>query len=223
MKKIILIILSFLSISIVKAQDKKTNNIKFGVKGGLNLSYPQIGGEYGFEYNEISSRTGFHLGGFAQIKVSKKFIFQPELLINNIGIKTSYSENGSGGYHFTDDSKFNLTYISIPLIEKFSIYDGLSLEGGPQLGFITKGAVESQYSETHLGQVYYHSEIYNNFKTIDFGLNIGASYEIENNLVFSARYYFGLEDVSKLNKTEYNPSISYKNNSFQLSVGYLFK
>ena len=55
MKKIILIILSFLSISIVKAQDKKTNNIKFGVKGGLNLSYPQI------LFSDISacrSRTG---------------------------------------------------------------------------------------------------------------------------------------------------------------------
>ena len=48
------------------------------------------------------------------------------------------------------------------------------------------------------------------------------SYNIENNMFFSARYYYGLSDLWKqANNTDL--VIGYKNNCLQLSVGYMFE
>lgn len=54
-------------------------------------------------------------------------------------------------------------------------------------------------------------------ETVDFGLNIGAGYQLENGLLFNARYCYGLSNIVKDAGDEW-----YKNNVFQFSVGYKF-
>ena len=70
MKKIILAAIAVMAFSFANAQETR-----FGVKGGLNLS--TLGGDA----SGVSSLVGFHVGGFAEIKIIEKLAIQPELLL----------------------------------------------------------------------------------------------------------------------------------------------
>ncbi|MEC4050171.1 porin family protein [Flavobacterium sp. SUN046] len=192
MKKYLTIGLVVLVIGIAKAQE-----VKFGVKGGLNLmkiSDEQVKG---------TSTVGFHLGGLAAIKLSDKFTLQPELLYSTKGTKESY---------YGIEMKTNLSYIDLPIMAKYFIVEGLSVEAGPQIGYLVsaKGSSNSEYAVFE-----------NNFKTIDYGLNLGTGYELKEGLLFQLRYYFGLADISKaIPYYDMNPKTHI--NGLQVSVGYKF-
>jgi hypothetical protein len=219
MKKIILTATAVFAISFANAQD-----VKFGIKGGLNLSSATISGIDEPFFGEISSRTSFHFGGVAVIKITDKFTFQPELLLNSLGVKFNLTET-QPQYFYDSSNNIKLTYLSIPLIAKFNIFNGLYLEGGPQIGILVDAKNESSVIETSNGFTISESGTKNakdNFKSLDFGLNIGTSYNIENNMFFSARYYYGLSDLWK-QASNTDLGLGYKNNCLQLSVGYMFK
>ena len=218
MKKIILTSLMVCS-AIAFSQD-----VKFGIKGGLNLSSASISGIDEPFFGDTSSRTSYHLGGVAVIKVTDKFTFQPELLINSLGVKSNLTET-EPQYFYNSSNNIKLMYLSIPLIGKFNLFNGLFLEGGPQVGILVDAKNESSVTETYNGFTSSESgtkTVKENFKSLDFGLNIGTSYNIENNMFFSARYYYGLSDLWKQSSNT-DLTVEYKNNCFQLSVGYMFK
>lgn len=52
---------------------------RFGVKGGLNIS------NFTGYQEDVKSLAGFHVGGFAEIKVAKKIAIQPEFLFSTQG------------------------------------------------------------------------------------------------------------------------------------------
>lgn len=69
---------------------------------------------------DASLLIGFHVGGFAEIKLSDKFVFQPELLYSSQGDKesASFSEDG-----FTEnfDTTNKISYLNIPLMAKYYV------------------------------------------------------------------------------------------------------
>jgi hypothetical protein len=68
---------------------------------------------------------------------------------------------------------------------KYYVIDGLSLEAGPQLGYLLNVKIIDQGT--------YHGKTYLDSWHYDLSLNFGASYQLPNNLFgFSARYSFGL-------------------------------
>lgn len=217
MKKVLICMFTFISSSIYSQE------INFGIKGGLNLSNGTFSGADSEYIGKPESKTNFHLGGFLVYNITNKFALQPELLYNRLGFVTKITETAPG-YFYNSKNNVSLNYLSIPVMCKFNIYDGLSLDGGPQLGILLNGEQKYVYEETYLGNRNYSEETIDakkNFKSIDFGLNIGTSYKIENNMVFSLRYYFGLSDLWK----EYFDEdfiLGYKNKNLQFSVGYIF-
>jgi hypothetical protein len=99
-----------------------------GLRGGysysdLNLS--QGGKLTGTTYHPAN---GFHVGGYALIKLNKKFSVQPELL---------YSTQGQ---YFTNvtysNLKTTLNYINIPIMLKYYPVGSLNVQVGPQLGIL---------------------------------------------------------------------------------------
>lgn len=71
--------LIFFGFSIIQAQD-----IKFGVKAGINLANDTGEGEFD---TGSSLKAGIHLGGVAQLSISEKFGVQGELLYSMQGFK----------------------------------------------------------------------------------------------------------------------------------------
>ncbi|WP_282079170.1 porin family protein [Aquimarina algiphila] len=186
MKKLVFItIIIVLGLSNVNAQE-----IKFGVKAGLNLAF--ITGD---NAKNIDPNTDFHFGALAEIKVSNKFSLQPELLYSGQGFNTNIDSEG----------RIALNYLNIPLMAKYYVTERLSLEAGPQVGFLlsTKGGAES------------NKDLY---KTMDFGVNFGLGYTLDNGIYFSARYNLGLSNINDVDGF----SDKNRNGVFQLSVGYFF-
>jgi hypothetical protein len=196
----------------VNAQD-----IKFGAKGGVNLSSATG------DIEKTKSRLAFHVGGMAEIPVSTEFYVQPELLFSSQGYKV---DNGTGA----------LNYINLPVIGKYYVTDKLSIEAGPQIGYLlsatikvddiddggnttdTQGVIAStktsQINSSTNAEI--EQDIKEYFKNTDFSLGIGAGYKLEGGINLSARYNIGLSNISK------DSSENIKNSVFMFSVGYFF-
>ena len=183
MKKFLLLaVVTVLGFANVTAQE-----IKFGIKGGLNFA--SITGD-NTENSDLV--TSFNFGVLSEIPISEKFSFQPELM---------YSGQG---YSFNDNT-IALSYLNIPLMGKYYVAKGLSLEAGPQLGFLLAAKNEKV-------------NVKDSFNTFDFGVNFGVGYKLDNGLNFGARYNLGLSNINNVD----NSSSQNKNSVFQVSIGYFF-
>lgn len=187
MKKIILSAVAVLAFGFTNAQE-----VKFGAKVALNVA--SLTGDV----DDPSSYIGFQIGGFAEFKLSEKFAIQPELL---------YS--AQGGKETLDGADFThkLGYVNIPVMAKFYVANSFSLEAGPQIGFLTsaKGKIESIEVDTK-----------DSFKSVDFGLNLGAGYDFTEKLSAGLRYNLGLSNIADIE------GYDVKNGVFSVSLGYKF-
>ena len=183
MKKILLLaVVTVLGFTNVNAQE-----IKFGVKGGLNLA--NISGD---NTKGVDVVTSFNFGVVSEIPISEKFSFQPELM---------YSGQGYG----FNDNTVELSYLNVPLMGKYYVTKGLSVEAGPQIGFLLAAKNEK-------------TNVKDSFNTVDFGVNFGLGYKLDNGLNFGLRYNLGLTDINNVA----NSSSKNQNRTIQLSIGYFF-
>ncbi len=213
MKKVILTAVAVFAFGFANAQD-----VKFGVKGGLNVA--TLTGDI----ENASSKIGFHVGGFAEIKISEKFAIQPELLYSTQGAKRDFSEVFDGDAISTD-AKINLAYLNIPIMAKFYVADKFSLEAGPQIGFLMSAKRDVTESATIDGIFYSESEktdVKDFMKSIDFGVNFGAGYDFTENLSAGLRYNLGLSNINDVKGDDDANNSKTKNSVFSLSVGYKF-
>ncbi|OUR91064.1 hypothetical protein A9Q87_11345 [Flavobacteriales bacterium 34_180_T64] len=181
MKKLFLVaVVAVFGFSNANAQE-----VKFGAKAGVNFA--TLGGD---DTDGIESTTSFHVGGVANIGVSDKFSVQPEIV---------YSSQGAseGGFDL------KLDYINVPIMAKYEVADGFSLEAGPQIGFLMSADFEG-------------TDVKDSFKSTDFSAGLGLAYEMESGLNFAARYNLGLGNIAEEDEGDL------KNNVFQISVGYFF-
>ena len=177
MKKIILSLVAVATFGAVNAQD-----MKFGAKAGINMS------NYTGDAN-TDSKIGFLVGAFAEFKVNEKFAVQPEILFSALGAKD-------------DSDNYNSNYILIPVMAKYYATQKLSLEVGPQIGFL----MSAKYGST---------DIKDGYKSTDFALNLGAGYDVAENINLGLRYSLGLSNVSDLGG-------DVKTSNIALAVGYKF-
>ncbi len=180
----------------VKAQD-----INFGAKAGVNFA--SITGDM---VDSFDSRTAFHVGFVAEIVISETFSFQPELLYSAQG--ADYSEEGFEAFEGT----VTLDYLNVPLMAKFYVGEGFSLEAGPQIGLLL--SAKDDYGDGE-------EDIKEYVKGTDFGVNLGVGYKMESGLNFSARYNLGLSNDLDVDDFE-SEGAEYKNSVIQVSVGYFF-
>lgn len=185
MKKILLTAAAAFAFSYANAQE-----VKFGAKAGLNLADWS-----GDDADDVDSRVAFHVGGFAEIKLTDKFAVQPELLYSSQGAK------GTGATAHVD-------YINVPIMAKFYATDKFSIEAGPQVGFLVSAKVKPDEGEDQ--------DVKDQLKSTDFGANIGLGYYFTDNISAGVRYNLGLSQVLDADNTDV------KNTVFSFSVGYRF-
>jgi len=196
MKKLFLTAIAVVALTTVNAQD-----IAFGVKAGINFANINVSDSD----ENLDGITSFHFGGTVEFSISETFSIQPELLYSAQGASSEVElDEGFGKAKL----KLNLDYLNLPIMAKYYVAEGLSLEAGPQIGFLVKA--EAGVEDVSV-------DIKDDFKSIDFGFNFGAGYKLESGLNFAARYNLGLTDISDDNDDSDSKS---KNGVFQLSVGY---
>jgi len=204
MKRVLLIaVIVILELGNVYAQD-----VKFGAKAGLNLSNVSIEIEDGVE---TDGKIGYNFGAFAEISLSEKLIFQPELLFSTQGFKVKQSIDE---FSFEQTNKMN--YLNVPIMFRYAVFNKFGLEVGPQVGFLL--SANSEIKETFNGESEtFDQDFKDSVKSIDFGLNFGASYDVSENIIIGARYNLGLSninnedgDANKINNTVFSFSLGYR-------------
>ena len=205
MKKVFL-----LSILIVGMTEMSAQDFNFGLRGGLNFA--NFGGD---DVSGIDSRTSFQFGAIAEFPLSEKFSFQPELLYSGQGAESEESFF-SGGTNVTEKATLKFDYLSLPIFAKYYIVDNLSFEAGPQVAFLlnAEGDVESTDGNNTVSD---SVDVSDEIKDLDFGLNFGFGYKLDNGLNFSARYYQGLSNLD-----DTGDDVDVFNEVIQLSVGFFF-
>lgn len=162
------------------------SDMKFGVKGGVQFTNFTGDGDW-------DGKTGFYVGGLVDFAVAEDFHVQPELLFSMEGAEADLGALGTADY--------GITYLRVPIMAKYYIMDGLNLQAGPQVAF--KIATAEDYGDEAS-------------KSIDFGLGIGAGYELEGGFLVDVRYNLGLSNISE------NDDADVKNTGIMLGVGYRF-
>lgn len=138
------------------------------------------------------------MGGVANIGISDKFSVQPELLYSAQGAKMSFEG-------FT--AKYNFDYINIPVLAKFMVTEGISIEAGPQVGFLVSANAKADGES---------NDLKDELKGTDFSGVVGLGYEMDSGLNFAARYNLGFGNIVESGEGDL------KNNVIQLSIGYMF-
>ncbi len=170
------------------------SQIYFGAKVGANVT------NFRGDLENANFKAGFHVGGVAEIIINDDISFQPELL---------YSVQG---FQDKDNSSllYNYNYIQAPLMIKYFIKDLVTLDGGLQVGYLISTTHTNGFEEI----VYDQEELAN---SLDYGVNLGATYEMDSGIFLQLRYNFGLANT-------FNSDVDYKayNNVIQVSMGYKF-
>ncbi|CAL2082189.1 porin family protein [Tenacibaculum sp. 190524A02b] len=228
MKKVLLLC-AVLSVNYIFSQE-----IKYGIKGGINSSnFSQKHTSFtGFSPGYISGgKVGFQAGFFVEIPLSEKFSLQPELIYSRLrgnNTKSLQLMSSAGDFttgHLKGVEKYS--FLELPIMLKYNIFKKFNLEFGPQLQYTLAARVdEDLYVEGEKVQQFggYDFEknssrsILGEFSKLNFGLNFGASYDINKNIFIQGRYNLGL---TKFNES-FRESFSLKNSNVQISLGYRF-
>ncbi|MBI1779961.1 MAG: porin family protein [Sphingobacteriales bacterium] len=167
--------------------------LKFGIKAGAN-----IGKIDGKSFKE-EFKYGYHLGGFAEIKLSKKLSLQPEVLWNQVNADTS--SEFSKIYQVSNLNNVKLGYLSIPILLDYKIANILTLQAGPQFGILID---KSRTTLQNGGDA---------FKKGDFSVLAGAQVNLASFRIYG-RYNIGLSNINDIDNKD-----KWKSQGFQVGVG----
>ena len=213
MKKTIIILCTlFLSASAI-AQDQK---VKLGIKAGLNLA------TLTFDESELdsSSKAGFTAGVMVEIPMTKKFSIQPEIMYSQQGTKTSFSDSDVTNSNY--ESTIKLNYLNIPVMLKYYVIEGLSVQAGPQIGILLK--TNNKYKDNFLGYDNQESFDLKEYSSgIDTSLNVGLGYQFKDKFYTDLRYNISYSNVFKDGDTNHFIDNDMKNRVLQITIGYFFK
>lgn len=194
MKKILL---SFCFVIFALPQLHSQEFVQFGIKGGLNLSNVNYD-----SFVEKESRTGFHLGLLAEIRLIGAFSIQPEVLYSTQGGKGTEVLTGA-----SPEKEYNFDYIQVPLLAKYYLIPTLALEVGPSFNFL----VNEEVSSSHV------SNIVETGKDFELGAAVGVSFNLRRFFI-NGRYIHGLTNAYEEGGFEQDNS----NTGFQIGVGLMF-
>lgn len=191
-----------------------TLSAQFGVRAGVNLANLTVDPSED-EFNP-GIKLGLGIGVFYKVPISDNFIIQPELNFMQHGSKSKISVLG-----ITAENTLSFNYLQVPVILKFGFgdTDGLNfyVQGGPYVG-IGIGKVKSKScldGECETEEIEY-GDGDEGPKNPDFGVQLGAGLNMDQNISFDARYILGLQNLTSPDEG------TIKHTGINLSVGYAF-
>ena len=139
---------------------------------------------------EYNSLTNLYVGIYGALKLTKYYTLQPEIDYSNQGSSLKYPG-------FSNSEKFNVTYLSLVMINKFSFSDKFNIHLGPTLDFVVE----------------------NDFRTnsdADLAFVLGAGYNFTKNIGIEARVKKGIIPVIEDN------NVTHTNVVFSIGAAYTF-
>lgn len=229
MKKIMFALMGMMMISSTSVFAQ----LSYGVKAGLNLATQsrKIDDE---KVDDIKFKPGFNIGAFADYSLSDLLSVEAGLNIETKGYKSEETETPYG-QSITTNTKCILTYVTIPVDLRLS-FGNFYVLAGPYLGLAATGKVKEEIETINLHSKKDNTETENNttklkfgsanddddeyeelyMKRMDFGIGLGAGYEITNNIGVRLGYDLGLSNITS------DEDCKVKNGSINLSATFKF-
>lgn len=176
--------------------------LKFGVKGGLNISKVSVSKDI----LKSDNQTGFFIGPMAEFTVPVVGLgFDVAALYNQSGVAVSDVDG---------EANSTLKTVEIPINVKWTFglgsTAGLYVAAGPQFGFNVGNRIIQDLYE---------------FKKNNTTFNVGAGVKLIRHLQIGVNYNFGLSRVASIiGNDEFKEFAGEKirNNTWQISLAYLF-
>ena len=170
--------------------------VKFGVKGGLNISSVH----FNSDIIDSDNITGFQIGP----------MIETTLPLVGVGVDAAILYSQKGWKLKDSDENLKSNYLDVPVNLKWKF--GLPavkgyLAAGPYIGFRLGG---DDFLDGLLGQV--------KEKTFSAGLNFGAGVELVSHLQVGINYGLGLTDNYSISKYD----VGSKNRGWSITAAFLF-
>jgi hypothetical protein len=204
MKKFFILSVSLMTISAVTFAQTT-----FGIRAGIQSTAHRLDIEEGdAEANLDGTRTGFVIGGTADIKLGTNWSFQPQL--------NFFMKNGS--LLAFGEGKINQMTIDVPLNILYR-HNGFFAGLGPNLSYGLSAKLKS-FDDTDPDQDLYEEEGGNEapLKRFEFGINSTLGYEFPGGFVLSVNFTPGMTDI--LNEEQEGYKLMTR--TFGLNFGYIF-
>lgn len=186
----------FLSLLLVLSTSIFAQRFDLGIKGGANLG--KLSGQ---SFNDQFS-LAYHLGGFMEVGLGKRWSIQPEVLFNQVNADTTSAFSdiynnllGSGS------GNIRLRYLSVPILLNYQLTKGVVLQAGPQFGIL----MDQNRNLLQNGK--------EAFQNGDFSLQAGVQIRLAKFRVYG-RYGIGLNNLNDIDNQD-----RWKSQTIQLGVG----
>jgi len=154
--------------------------VQFGAKVGFDLT------NFWGENAVHGMKPGYQVGLLMEYKFTPTFAIAPEVVFAAQGAKGDI-------INFSDykglKATYNTNYINVPVMLKYYATPSFSIDFGPQVGF----NVYSKYTVEDFDAI----DVKDETKGVDFGLGLGATYNLTNNAFVQARYTMGMTNTYK--------------------------
>lgn len=209
MKKKLLLSLAILASSFSFAQ-----NLKVGVKAGMNVSSVQLKDfNTSADYNSIFA---YHFGAEFSFKLTNHLSLGADALISAEGYNLSYGFEDQYQTQYEFDTRLEIGYVKIPLyIKYYPVANvGLNIQGGIQSGFqvYTRSKVTGSYEDSDLS----FFDSHNVLNVFQVDIPVGVAYDFKKHLSVGARYSHALRPVYK------NQRGKFYNRTFMINASYRF-
>ncbi|MBW3129259.1 porin family protein [Hymenobacter profundi] len=177
-----------------------SQQLRFGVKGGLNYTKYRLKNVVGPDY-----LLGFHAGVVARYSFDSNNFWniQPELLYSTKGSTDKYGVTTQGS---RTTYKYRLNYLDLPILAKIDI-EGLTFEAGPQFGYLVS------FNDTN-DNALFQRPVRRDYNSLQFGYVAGVGYEMPAGVSLTLRYSSDINSIYKGGGAH--------NTMFQAQLGYLF-
>ena len=216
MKKLFIVaIIALLGFTQTEAQV----TFKPGLRGGVNFSHFASGNDYNTSYyydnngnyvqttnnnDDFTSKTDFYVGFYGALHLTKYYTLQPEI---NYSRQGSYLDSRNG--NVVTRTKFDVSYLSIGILNKFTFTDKFNFHVGPTLDFVVD---KTKFTNENSDDFF----LFPSNNDVDLTLTAGFGYNFTKNFGLEARVKKGFISVYDFNNS--NP----KNVVFQLGATYTF-
>jgi opacity protein-like surface antigen len=188
------------------------------------MAQVQFGGKVGFDMTHFwgqgidhGMKPGYQVGLMMEYKFSSRFAIAPEVVFAAQGGKDKLFllDIDQHGIEFVSSAgmKYNANYINVPVMLKYYATLNFSVDFGPQVGFNVYHKITAKKTNESI-------DIKDSTKPVDFGLGLGATYNLTDNAFVQARYTMGLTKVFK--DEEVIGENNAKNGNVQIAFGMKF-
>ena len=183
------------------------------------MAQVQFGGKVGFDMTNFwgpdvdhGMKPGYQVGLMMEYKFNPHFAIAPEVVFAAQGGKSKAFALDLFDIT-TTEIKYNANYINVPLMFKYYVAPSFSIDLGPQVGFNVYSKIAAKGYDKSV-------DFKDGTKAIDFGVGLGATYNLTENAFVQARYTMGLTKALKDNAVLGENKA--KNGNIQIAFGMKF-